>query len=356
MKLVSGILAGVLLAASAICAAEQPTSGTASSDAWRATMLKTAEETQAAGRMALAGSDGWIYFVPELRHLAVGQFWGAEAAKVSRATKPEWADPLPAIVDFNTQLKRAGIELIVVPVPAKAAVYPQNLPENIRPTLAAGQRLDSAHTDFYKLLAEQGVKVLDLTPVFTEGSNGKAPLPGPLYCKQDTHWSGSACVLTAQKLAEQIKALPWYAGVEKTKFTAQWRKQTITGDLYNMLGDTDATRAKESLDLRFITAPDGAAFEPWRESPVLLVGDSHTLIFHSGDDMQAVGAGLLEQLAMELGFAPDLVGVRGSGATPSRIALMRRGDSLAGKKFVIWTFSVREFTEGQGWRKVPVVR
>jgi len=42
--------------------------------------------------------------------------------------------------------------------------------------------------------------------------------------------------------------------------------------------------------------------------------------------------------------------------TPARINLLRRGDNLAGKKLVIWCFTVREFTEGQGWKKVPVVR
>jgi alginate O-acetyltransferase complex protein AlgJ len=51
-----------------------------------------------------------------------------------------------------------------------------------------------------------------------------------------------------------------------------------------------------------------------------------------------------------------VVGVRGSGASPSRIALLRRGDGLAGKKAVIWLMTAREFTETQGWRLVPVVK
>jgi alginate O-acetyltransferase complex protein AlgJ len=39
---------------------------------------------------------------------------------------------------------------------------------------------------------------------------------------------------------------------------------------------------------------------------------------------------------------------------------MRRaaGDEayMAGKKVVVWCFTAREFTESQGWRKVPVIR
>ncbi len=74
--------------------------------------------------------------------------------------------------------------------------------------------------------------------------------------------------------------------------------------------------------------------------------------------MHAEGAGLADQLALELGFAVDLVGVRGSGATAARINLLRRAQATpeywANKKMVIWVFSAREFTESDGWRKVPV--
>ena len=91
-------------------------------------------------------------------------------------------------------------------------------------------------------------------------------------------------------------------------------------------------------------------------SPVILLGDSHNLIFHAGGDMQAVGAGLPDQLALELGFPVDVVAVRGSGATPARRNLARRKDNLAGCRIVVWCFSAREFTEGQAWAKVPVVK
>ena len=90
------------------------------------------------------------------------------------------------------------------------------------------------------------------------------------------------------------------------------------------------------------------------------MGDSHTLVFHAGGDMLAAGAGLADQLAHDLGIAIDVIGVRGSGATPARVNLMRRAKSdpsyLAGKKALIWCFTVREFTESTGWSKVPVVK
>jgi alginate O-acetyltransferase complex protein AlgJ len=74
--------------------------------------------------------------------------------------------------------------------------------------------------------------------------------------------------------------------------------------------------------------------------------------------MHARGAGLPDQLGYELGFPVDLIAVRGSGATPARINLMRKArrdpDWLRGKKLVIWCFAAREFTESDGWTKVPL--
>ena len=68
-------------------------------------------------------------------------------------------------------------------------------------------------------------------------------------------------------------------------------------------------------------------------------------------------AGLADQLAAELRITVDVIGVRGSGATPARVNLLRRAKAdeayLAGKKAVIWCFAAREFTESNGWSLVP---
>src|SRR6184192_440303 len=79
------------------------------------------------GAAVIAGADGWFFLSSDIRFLSVGQFWGTDAAKVSRAHKPEAADPIPAIVDFHDQLKKRGIELLLVPVPPKAAIYPEKI-------------------------------------------------------------------------------------------------------------------------------------------------------------------------------------------------------------------------------------
>ena len=90
----------------------------------------------------------------------------------------------------------------------------------------------------------------------------------------------------------------------------------------------------------------------------MLLGDSHNLVFHSGEDMHATASGLADQLAFELGIAVELVAVRGSGATPARVNLLRRAqrdpDYWSGKRLVIWCFAARELTESDGWSLVPI--
>ena len=322
------------MAASAVTA-EEPAA------AFRAECAKKA----AAGEdIAIPGADGWLFLRAELRHIGVGPFWGEAAAKVSKATSPDKADPLPAIVDFHTQLKAAGIELILAPVPCKALVYADKLGG------PAEGRMDTIHKEFYQQLAAKGVKVLDLAEAFAKEKAKDAA--GPLlYCKTDTHWSPYACELTAKLIKQQLGSPAWLkAKPDAFKTAAETR--TIIGDL------TDG-KGSEELPVRVVTGADGNALED-KTSPVILLGDSHTLVFHIGEELLGTGAGLADQLAAELGIAVDVIGVRGSGATSARVSLMRRAKAdpayLAGKKVVIWCFAAREFTESTGWSLVPVVK
>jgi alginate O-acetyltransferase complex protein AlgJ len=330
--------------------------GVAGSDgpeAGRAVFARLASAAERAPRPVVRGLDGWLFMGSELRHLGLGRFWGPRAVEVSRATKPEWADPLPVILDFKAQLEGAGIELLFVPVPAKAAVYPDGVPglADADPSL----RWDPDDAAFYQALREQGVEVIDLVPEF---HRYRQMQDRPLYCRQDSHWAGPAIEKTASLIAARLRRRSWFDTVPRAEFETERRSVEITGDLWRMLDD--ASMPKETLSLGFVerrTERGLEPLEPWRESPVLLLGDSHGLVFHAGGDMHTKGAGLADHLGKEFGFPVDLVAVRGSGATPSRITLLRRRDNLVGKKVVIWCMSVREFTEGaQGWRPLQILR
>jgi alginate O-acetyltransferase complex protein AlgJ len=314
-----------------------------------ASTFETLEKKKAA---AGAGVDGWLFFAAEFRLLALGRFWGDEAPRVSRAHKPDLADPVPAIVDFQQQLKARGIHLLVVPVPPKAAIYPEKiLPAfNVR----TGDSAPALHR-FYDELRAAGIEVLDLMPLLIQNRDHER---GPVFCKTDSHWSGLGCMLTAQAIAENVRAKIGAPPARK-ECVLESKEVQINGDLVSLLPRDAEKPGPEKISVRTVSEKaSNGAIEPDPNSPVLLLGDSHTLVFH---DFLAERAGLLDQLTNELGFAPDLIGTRGSGATPVRISLYRRSlkDAayLSKKKVVVWCFAAREFTEAtEGWAKVPIAK
>lgn len=298
-----------------------------------------------------AGTDGWLFFAGELRLLSLGHFWGEDAAKVTRAHKPELANPVPAILDFHQQLKARGIELLVVPVPPKAAIYPEKIVPGF--DVRSHDPAPTLHR-FYDELRAAGIDVLDLSPLLIQ--NRESPR-GAVFCKTDSHWSGIGCVLAAHAIAENVRRK--LAGPPTRKeYVSDWKEVQINGDLDGLLPPDARKPGPERIAVQSVSEKGRGAVEPDANSPLLLLGDSHTLVYH---DFLAERAGLIDQLALELGFAPDLIGTRGSGATPVRLNLYRRSVKdtgyLAKKKVVVWCFAAREFTEAtEGWAKAPIAK
>lgn len=281
------------------------------------------ESTQSS---AIEGVEGWRFLAAEIKHLLAGD--PSEDPK----------KPLEAVVDFNDQLKRLGVRLIVVPIPAKATVHPEFLDSRLK-----DESLSAPEAGFYESLRAKGVEVLDLAPEFASAKS-----KGTLYCARDTHWNGSAIALAAQKLAEMLQGVtPKSLALEVSEESVE-----IQGDLGGH---------KENIVLRFVH-PQGQAgrVQPDRASPILVLGDSHVLVFHDGGDMHAAGAGLSDQLAFALGAPVDVLGVRGSGATSARVSLARRArassDYLNRKEVIIWCFGARELTQAEAWKLVPLMK
>jgi hypothetical protein len=176
---------------------------------------------------ASAGVDGWLFLTSELRFLSIARFWGEDAVKVSDSPKTEWADPLPAIVDFNDQLKRRGIQLLLVPIPSKAEIYPEKISPGV--DISGGDPAPSLQL-FYDELRAKGVDVLVLAPRFLEY---RAKEQDALFCKSDTHWTGLGCVLAAQAIAETRTKLT--EPPSKNDYASNWVNVSIQGDLNGLV-------------------------------------------------------------------------------------------------------------------------
>ena len=156
------------------------------------------------------------------------------------------------------------------------------------------------------------------------------------------------------KVKKEIAKGEWFAAHPREEFSrTESTPLEIVGDQVKG-SEWEGQVPKETLSVRYAGRDKDGRIEPVEPdpaSPILLLGDSHTLVFQEGASggMHCQGAGLLDQLAHETGIVPDLVGVRGSGLVQARKQLYRAAAPVDGywenKKVVVWVFSVREFTQ-----------
>jgi hypothetical protein len=339
-----------LVALSIACAARRAAAEVDPADTFRTDITAEAKSLTEQKIAAFAGVDGWLFLTAELRFISTGQFWSDGTSKINLPTNPGAPDAFAAIVDFNRQLRGLGVHLLLAPVPPKADIYPEKLFSSFQ---GPPDALWSDLQRFYRALASAGVDVIDLLPLFYAN---RADERGSLYCRTDSHWSDIGCIVAAKAIADHVRSF-FQTNNAQADYLTSWNEITFAGDLVSLLPTNSAKPDPEKLKIRQVRAPGGnGAIQPDSESPLLLIGDSHTLVFH---DFLAAEAGLLDQLTLELGIRPDLIGTRGSGATAVRVSLYRRGLKDAGyvarKKIVVWCFSTREFTEASpGWQLLPV--
>ncbi len=287
------------------------------------------------------GADpSWFFLVRELKQIAAGRFWEEPWEDVAENK----TDPLPSALEFQKLLKAKGIKLIVVPIPAKASIYPDKFSAKYSP--GDVQSL----SPLIKRFSDAGLNVVDLEPMFLARRN-IAP-DDLLYCAQDAHFSALACELVSDYVFQQVNE------IVKPKENSDLGLSPI--EVIKIVGDQvrysewEKEVEPETLNVRYAGKKVKGKIAALKRDPassVLLLGDSHTLVFHEGEKagMHCRGAGLFDHLSAKFGMPIDLVGVRGSGLVQARKQLYYRAASIddywATKKVVVWVFSTREFTQ-----------
>lgn len=323
-----GLLAGGLFGATTLSRAE----GGSEFTAWCA---QHAVEPSAKSDRVIAGAvPGWLFLRTELKHLATGAFWEDTAALPN-------GDPLATIVAYHRALKELGVTLVVVPVPAKAALYPDKLVAGVEPDACP------AVAPWFEKLAAAGVLAVDLVPLLRNQREIQK-----VYCEQDAHWTPWACRVAA----DAVSRLPEV----RELFTIQdvapraGSEMSISGDLADEL--PSAISGKEKL---VIVPAASTPVPPDPASPVILMGDSHTAVFSEKAGtikIHTTGAGFRDHLQARFGFPLAVFTNAASGADGARGLLARAAAANPAfwnnRKLVIWCFSAREFTQGR-WREVP---
>ena len=303
-------------------------------------------EKGADGRVIVGDDPDWLFLRSELSHVAKGRFWNKNWKDVSVAGE----DPLPIFLSLNEKLKSLGVQFIYVPVPPKVSIYPDKFTKKV----STKDKIINA-VPFLNKLRMGGIKVIDIEPILIKErrSNGFQS-----YCMTDSHPSPWTCELIAEQIAQVISGSDWaddFAKKSKLKFVrSEPLKLSIRGDLIPDESRDDwkaeslevvraGIRSEVGIDA---VSPDDST------SPVIVLGDSHTLIFHEGGDMLMTRAGTVDHLQEKVGFKVFLAASRGSSSQALR-QIYKGPEFWKGKKVLVWISSVRELTQERRWLKLP---
>lgn len=245
-------------------------------------------------------------------------------------------NPLPRMLELKAYLDSLGIQLLVVPVPTKEAIYAERLVSGTEDTLC----VDVAEVEFVRNLLEAGIDVLDIYPALRSAKAGDDE-DHFSFQKFDTHWALSAELAALEEIAGKVASYSWYAESGATPGFLEMRDTFIVreGDLIQQLPTLEQSGfAPETLEVKKIYRK-GKPYVGGKDSPILLMGDSFTGVFESVDGKSG-GPGSL--LAFALGLDVQVMTSWGGGPGV-RHRLVKDKKSLQSKRLVIYMMTARDF-------------
>jgi len=340
-----------------------------------------------AGAKGLVGRNGWLFYRPGVRYLAEAQWHRLPACGDGVAQ---------AIARYRDQLKERGIELLLVPIPDKASVYPDRLTRRV---VGKFQDFRSPTEGLLDGLKRSGVESVDLFHLFREARRESGDATD-LYLAHDTHWTPAGARLAAEAVTRKLRDLGW-APTHRRDYATRPVHVERRGDVLEMVQvpriaesfPAQAVECAQVLDksagllVSTISGREGTyANQHLVDTPlqatVLLLGDSFSRIYQAIEPQSLGGipglinaqdaernregikrtrrllpgsAGLPSLLARALAAPVDYIVSDGGAATDVRQTLSTNPEILELKRVVVWEFAERDIGLGAaGWRDVPL--
>ena len=298
----------------------------------------------------LAVRDGWILktSLRTFRFLNAGLFAPTEMQFGKQLEKQPQASLnriVATIADTQRQLAESGVELLVVPIPMRLNLYPEALLE-----VELDESFEGVGPGLVQLcrnLRAAGVVMLELLPPLSRVRGDPAGTSDQLlFMRENAHWSPRGLALSADLIAQHVRARPWFEPLGAADSRLEQDHATW---------EPDGERLPEGVappELTFERVLDPAGKPVARTdktSPVVLWGDSFTTVFKSQ------GADLPRHLNHLLGGPLDVIASLGGGADSTRLNFARRPHPMEGKRLVIWTFSTRSLLTSK-WETIRLKR
>ncbi|MCP5488714.1 MAG: hypothetical protein H7A43_08690 [Verrucomicrobia bacterium] len=302
------------------------------------------------------GRQGWMFYRAGLDSVTAPGFlnpaqWARRQAMSAEWDEPPQPDPLLALNRFHRDLQARKIELILVPVPVK----PELLPDQFSARYRAGDvARNPSMPEFLARCSDAGITVADVAGWLKDEQTASGR---PAYLYTDTHWTPEAMALVAERLADLVREKTGWAPVPLTP--VERTVVTNRGDVAAMLTFPSGFHPfpEETVTVSRVVDREGGW---WRADPgaeVLVLGDSFSNIYSLEGMGWGESGGWVEHLARNLGRPVDRLVRNDAGAYATRQLLARelaRGrDRLAGKKVVVYQFATRELALGD-WKVLPL--
>jgi hypothetical protein len=262
----------------------------------------------------------------------------------------EWlkARSSPSIIaTVKDWLKQRNIDLIFVPAPKMAEVYPDRVVGHVPPDRIVAPHMRKMLLD----LLRADVEVVDLLPAFLKAREQD---PEPLFLPSDTHWSDRAQRIAAQDIAARLERYPFVkAALAKPALykTDEIARVPFQGSLWGELTEAERQEIGEAVNtpvVRVRKASDGAPVAPVDESSIVIMGDSYT----NQSLGVAPGSGISAQIAKGANQPVTIVSSAGGTTEPVK-DLIRNPDLLDKVKVVIWIVKNPGFTNP--WTPLPAL-
>lgn len=239
--------------------------------------------------------------------------------------------PVSVITSLNEELKKRNIDLIVIPIPARAEVDPECLvPEG------DGLSADWIHPGrmrFVETLLSADVEVLDALPVLRElKKEGKQA-----SLKLESHFTPEAARIIAAATAQRLQRYgftsdPAYRVELSVSETAGLVHPGVYASRY---ADALPSLEPEVLPARLVRDLKNKPLTNPESAPILVVGDSYAYVF------EKESTDFVSQLSAELNMPIARIVSAGGGPKAPRALAQLEPDVLAKVRVVVWLFSAR---------------
>lgn len=306
--MISDLMKGALVALFTLCTL-WPAQAIAASELQKQMVrdMKKCGSDQVEMTCVVEGKDGWLFLQESLLN----------------ATK-RWSDNTPQIIAFKDSLEARGVKLIVVPVPDKLLVIPEQYSDKAKKGIKLPQ-----YKKWVAKLRKKNVTVIDALDKLKE-LHKTAGNETPMFEPYESHCTGNARLVLANMAADSIAPLLY--GMNRKRYPMHDTIVDGTGNLYDLLhGEEIEYKIKEQK----VLGTDGYKYRGSKKAPIVIIGDSNV------GQGKSYGAHIGAYIAAATSIETFTIGKVGGGNIGPQM-FKGKESFLEGKKAVVWVFDGRE--------------